>query len=40
MFLQIKGTAMGTPFAVVFACIHLQVLEEKVLLTLKSETNA
>ena len=28
MFLQIKGTAMGTPFAVAFACIHLAVLEE------------
>jgi hypothetical protein len=40
MFLQIKGTAMGTPFATKFACMHLQVLEEKNLLTLKSETNA
>ena len=40
MFLQIIGTAMGTPFTVVFACIHQQVLEEKVLLTLRSEINA
>jgi hypothetical protein len=36
---QIKGTAMGTPFAVVFACIYLDHLEELVLNKIKLSTN-
>ena len=27
LYLQIKGTAMGTPLAVAYACIHIYVLE-------------
>lgn len=33
LFLQIKGTAMGTPFAVVFANLFLAHLEEHIVLT-------
>ena len=28
-FLQIKGTAMGTPCAVIFACIYMHILEQE-----------
>ena len=31
VFLQIKGTAMGTPFAVCFACIHMYQVEKECL---------
>ena len=30
VFLQLKGTAMGTPFAVAFACIYLSMLELEI----------
>ena len=30
-FLQISGTAMGTPCAVVFACIYMHIIEEEAL---------
>ena len=29
LYLQIKGTAMGTPLAVAFACIHMHVIEQE-----------
>jgi hypothetical protein len=29
LFLQTKGTAMGTPLAVAYACIHLHVIEQE-----------
>jgi hypothetical protein len=36
-YLQIKGTAMGTPFAVAFACIHLTVLEEETFTKIRKD---
>jgi hypothetical protein len=35
-FLQIKGTAMGTPCAVVVACIYMHMLEQEALRRFKS----
>ena len=29
LYLQIKGTAMGTPLAVAYACIHMHVIEQE-----------
>jgi len=29
LYLQIKGTAMGTPLAVAYACIHIHVIEQE-----------
>ena len=38
-FLQIQGTAMGTPVAVAFACIHLAIIEDEIQLqSLEQET--
>jgi hypothetical protein len=31
---QIKGTAMGTPFAVTYACIYLHEIENKIFITM------
>ena len=31
IFLQISGTAMGTPCAVVFACVYMHILEEEAM---------
>ena len=38
IYLQISGTAMGTPCAVIFACIYLHVIEQEALDILKSTT--
>lgn len=38
IYLQISGTAMGTPCAVVFACIFVHVLEQEALDVLRSTT--
>lgn len=29
LYIQIKGTAMGTPLAVAYACIHMHVIEQE-----------
>ena len=31
MFLQLQGTAMGTPCAVIFACVYMHTLEQEAL---------
>ena len=36
MYLQTSGTAMGTPCAVIFACIFVHVIEQEALDTLRS----
>ena len=36
MYLQISGTAMGTPCAVIFACIFVHIIEQEALDTLRS----
>ena len=36
MYLQISGTAMGTPCAVIFACIFVHIIEQEALATLRS----
>ena len=36
---QIKGTAMGTPFAVTFACIYMSILEIEVFSQLSTQHN-